>query len=245
MKDDSKNWIVFAVLAALILFAWPVVTAKFFPAANPPVTRIEAGKTKVIASPAASSAATVQDRATVLRASPRVRIETPALTGSINLKGGRIDDLVLNRYKETIARDSPPIRLLSPSGTRDAYFAEFGWAGDGLSVPGPDTMFAASAPVLSPGKPVLLVWNNATGQRFVTRIAVDDRFMFTVEQFVLNRGAAPILARNYALVSRVGAGPDLDTWTNHVGPIGVFGRGATYDITYDNLRGKEDRKSVV
>ena len=63
--------------------------------------------------------------------------------------------------------------------------------------------------------------------------------MFTVEQFVLNKGAAPVLARNYALVSRVGAGADLDTWTNHVGPIGVFGRGATYDITYDNLRGKE------
>ena len=71
-------------------------------------------------------------RRLVLAESPRVRIDTPRVSGSINLKGARIDDLVLKQYKETVAKDSPPIRLLSPAGTTDAYFAAFGWQAAGL-----------------------------------------------------------------------------------------------------------------
>lgn len=243
MNDDNKNFILFAVFAALILFGWPLVSSRFFPAANPPVSTIQNGKTKVIegsaASPAATGAAAVRDRAVVLKETPRVRIETPSLQGSINLKGARIDDLVLSGYKQTIDKNSPPVRLFSPSGTKDAYFAGFGWTGDGLAAPGADTVFTASAPVLAPGKPVTLSWTNPTGQRFVIRVAVDDRFMFTVDQAILNGGTAAVSARSYGLVSRVGAGPDVDTWTNHVGPVGVFGNGANYDITYANLQGKE------
>ncbi|MDB5707111.1 MAG: rane protein insertase YidC [Sphingomonas bacterium] len=243
MNNDNKNFILFALFAALILFGWPLVTSKFFPAANPPVTKIENGKSKTIAnpgaSPAATSASAVRDRKVVLAESPRVLIDTPELKGSINLKGARVDDLVLVKYKETIDKNSPPIRLLSPSGTKDAYFAGFGWSGDGISVPGPDTVFAASAQVLSPGKPVTLAWANPTGQKFVIRLSIDDRFMFTVDQAVFNGGTAAVKAAPYALVSRAGPGADVDTWTNHVGPIGTFGSGTTYDITYDNLHGKE------
>ena len=246
MKDDQKNFILFAVLAALILIGWPIVTSKFFPAANPPVTKIEGGKTKVVAAPSGPAAPTtgnggaVRDRKLVIASTPRVRIETPSLVGSINLKGARIDDLVLPTYKETIDKHSPPTRLLSPSGTENAYFAGFGWTADkGVAVPGPDTVFAADSAILTPGKPVTLAWTNPTGQRFVIRIAVDDHFMFTVDQAVFNHGASPISARSYGLISRAGPGTDLDTWTNHVGPIGVFGNGATYDITYANLEGKE------
>src|SRR3546814_5351075 len=58
---------------------------------------------------------------------PRIPIETPKLTGSINLKGARIDDIVLPTYNQTIKKDSPPVRLFSPSGTKDSYFGGFGW----------------------------------------------------------------------------------------------------------------------
>ncbi|WP_163481245.1 membrane protein insertase YidC, partial [Escherichia coli] len=74
------------------------------------------------------SPAALRDRAVVLAESPRVVIDTPSLKGSINLKGARIDDLVLVKYDETTAKNSPPIHLLSPSGAPGAYFAEFGWA---------------------------------------------------------------------------------------------------------------------
>ena len=242
MKDDGKNFILFAVLAALILLGGNFLTARFFPPVNPPVTRIAGGRTTVVktpAGPAATGTAAVRDRNLVLRESPRVRIRTPLLSGSINLRGARIDDLTLTAYKETIARDSPPIRLLSPSGTKDAYFAGFGWSGDGVAVPGPDTVFTASAPVLTPAQPVTLRWDSPAGERYALTVAVDDRYMFTVRQTVANAGAAPITVRPYALVSRTGIGTEPDTWTNHVGPIGVFAQGATYDITFDNLKGRE------
>src|SRR4051812_9861430 len=120
----------FAVLAVLLLFAWPLVMNKIMPPANPPVTKIEGGKTQVQPNPNAptsSNPAAIRDRNLVLKesAAQRVAIDTPTLKGSINLKGARIDDLVLIRYKETIEKNSPPIRLLSPAGTQDAYFAEF------------------------------------------------------------------------------------------------------------------------
>jgi len=71
--------------------------------------------------------AAVLDRKAVLAATPRIAIDTPSLAGSINLKGARIDDLELKNYKVTIAKDSPPVTLLSPSDLKDGYFAEFGW----------------------------------------------------------------------------------------------------------------------
>ena len=240
MNNDNRNFVLFAVIAALILFGWPLLQSRFFPTANPPATRIVEGKSKPVANPAADPAAdtpkAVRDRRVVLAETPRVRIRTPKLQGSINLKGGRIDDLVLTAYKETIARNSPPIRLLSPAGTPDAYFAEFGWLGDGVATPNRDTLFRASAPVLVPGKPVDLDWTSPAGLRFRIRVALDDRYMFTVQQFVGNAGTAPVALRPYALIARNGVSKDVGAGT-HVGPIGVFGDGADYGISYDNLKG--------
>ena len=194
---DGKNFILFAAIAALLLFGWPMVVERFFPAANPPVTKIEGGETKVVANPAADptadSPAAVRDRAVVLAETPRVRIDTPTLKGSINLRGARLDDLTLTKYDETIAANSAPIRLLSPAGAAEAYFAGFGWQGNaGFAPPAPDTVWRATGDVLSPGKPVTLDAANATGQRFRIELSVDDRYMFTIRQTVANAGAAPV-----------------------------------------------------
>ena len=229
----------FAVLAALILFGGQYLTTKFFPTANPPVTKIVDTKSVPVSNAPVTTPAKTRDRNQVLGETPRVKIVTPSLNGSINLKGARIDDLVLPTYKETIDKNSAPIRLFSPSGTENAYFANFGWTGSGVQTPDQNTVFTPSATELSPGKPVTLSWTNPTGQRFDIAIAVDDKFMFTVTQTVSNGAAAPVSVRPYALVSRHGPGADVDTWTNHVGPIGVFGSGAEYDITYKNLDGEE------
>jgi len=231
--------VLFAVLAALILFGGQYLTTKFFPTANPPVTKIVDTKSVPVSNAPVTTPAKTRDRNQVLGETPRVKIVTPSLNGSINLKGARIDDLVLPTYKETIDKNSAPIRLFSPSGTENAYFANFGWTGSGVQTPDQNTVFTPSATELSPGKPVTLSWTNPTGQRFDIAIAVDDKFMFTVTQTVSNGAAAPVSVRPYALVSRHGPGADVDTWTNHVGPIGVFGSGAEYDITYKNLDGEE------
>ncbi len=239
MKDESKNFVLFAVIAALILFGWPLIQSRVFPTANPPVTKMVDGKNKPVANPAADptadSPAAIRDRKLVLAESPRVRIETPALKGSINLKGARIDDLVLTRYNETVAKDSPPIRLFSPAGTQDAYFAGFGWRADGLTPPAADVVWSASAPVLAPGKPVTLTAANATGQRFAIEIAVDNDYLFTVKQTVANAGTTAVPVAAYGLVNRVGVSKDPDSWTIHTGPMSVNNGAAHYNPNFKDV----------
>ena len=242
MKDDQRNLVLFIVIAGLILIGWQFVVTRFLPPARPPVTKIEGGQTKVVKSPstdpAADSAAATKSREAVLAETPRVRIETPSLKGSLNLRGARLDDLVLLRHRETIAKNSPFVRLLSPSGAPRAYFASWGWGGDGVTVPGRDTVWTADSTVLTPQKPVTLTYTNPQGVRFQLQFAVDANYMFSVRQSVANPSAQAVKLRPYALISRNGLPHELDTWTNHVGPVGVFGRGANYDITYLNLQGQ-------
>ncbi|MHA6723589.1 membrane protein insertase YidC [Sphingomonas sp. RS2018] len=236
MKNDSKNFVLFAVFAALILFGWPYVTRHFFPAANPPVTKIADGKTQALPNPAADptadAPAAIRDRNVVLAESPRVRIDTPTLKGSINLRGARIDDLILTKYDETIAKNSPPIRLLSPSGTTDAYFAGFGWRG---IAPAVDTVWQADGSVLTPTTPVTLTAANATGQRFAIRIAIDQNYMFTVTQTVANAGAAPVAVAPYSFVNRTGVSKDPDSWTIHTGPMSAHNGAADYGINFKDV----------
>ncbi len=228
------------VLSALVLIGWGFATEYFFPAANPPATRVERGREVALpqpqASPVATGPAATRDRRAVIAETPRVVIATPRLSGSINLRGARIDDLVLSTHRETIATDSPPVRLFSPSGARDAYFANFGWSGQNLVVPGPDTLWRASGDRLTPDSPVTLSWDNGRGQRFEIRLAVDENYLFTVEQRVVNRGDAPVAVHPFALVNRIGESHDPSSWTNHLGPVGVFNGAANYDSDFKDVR---------
>ncbi|MDI1295048.1 MAG: membrane protein insertase YidC, partial [bacterium] len=240
--DDKKNILLAVLLTAAILFGWPYIANHFLPAANPPATKIEGGKTTPVALPGtdtADGAIVVRDRALVLKESPRVPIRTPKLSGSINLKGARIDDIVLPTYSETIAKNSPAVRLYSPSGTTDAYFAGFGWQGEGLKTPGKDTLWTAQGSALTPTSPVTLTWNNGVGQTFEIRLTVDQNYMISAAQKVSNSGAGAIGVKPYAFISRTGHSKDISTWTIHTGPIGVFNKAANYDIGFDNLDGKE------
>jgi YidC/Oxa1 family membrane protein insertase len=242
--NEQKNLILAIVLSAIVLFGWSVIAERYFPTANPPVTRVEGGKEIVVpkpgADPTADAPVAIRDRRQVLAETPRVAIRTPRLTGSINLRGARIDDLVLNDHRETIRRGSPNIRLLSPSGAPKAYFAGFGWSG-GAGLPGPDTIWQApQGAVLSVGKPVTLTTTNAAGQTFAITFAVDEEYMFTVTQSVANRGAQALVARPYGLVSRAGASTDPDSWTAHVGPMGVFNERVN-DVDWDDIRDDADR----
>ncbi len=236
--DDKKNIILAVLLTAAILFGWPYVSHYFFPAANPPATKIEGGKTTPVAAPGTDTAdgpGTIRDRAIVLKESPRVPIRTPKLTGSINLRGARIDDIVLPTYRETIAKDSPAVRLYSPSGTQDAYFAGFGWQGEGLKTPNKDTVWTAQGSALTPTSPVTLTWNNGAGQTFEIRLSVDQNYMISAAQKVSNSGAGAVGVKPYSYISRTGIPKDPDTWTIHVGPMGVFNGAANYDVNYKDL----------
>lgn len=237
--DNQRNLILAIVLSALVLFGWQTISNRFFPVAKPAVTRIEGGKETVLpqpgADPAADTAKAIRSRALVLRETPRIVIDTPKLAGTINLKGARIDDLVLKAYRETVARNSPPIRLLSPAGSPASYYAGFGWTGDGVDAPGPNTVWTATGGKLTPQTPVTLSWVNSRGQRFETVIAVDGDYLFTITQKLINGGTGAVAARPYGLVSKDGVSKDPSSWTLHTGPIGVFNDAANYDLSFAKI----------
>lgn len=237
--NDNKNMILAIVLSLVILLGWGFVTERYFQPAQDPSTEFIDGKQVAIpqpeADPTSDRPVAIRERREVIAATPRIPIRTPRLEGSINLRGARIDDLVLTEHRQSLAPDAPPIRLFSPAGAPDAYFGSFGWTGEGLEAPGPDTVWQASGEVLAPGSPVTLQWANDQGQVFQIRLSIDDQYLFTAEQRVLNRGSGAVAARPYTLISRVGESPDPDTWTVHVGPIGVFDGAADYGTDFDGL----------
>ena len=244
--NDSKNLILAVALSALVLLGWTWAANKYFPAANPPSTKIEAGKQQPVPEPSAQPAGPttpkqLQSISTALAASPRVAIRTPSLSGSINLKGAEIDDLLLLSQRQTIAKDSPPVRLLSPLGAPDAYIAQFGWTAESGQVPALDTIWTTDSQSLTPGHPVTLSTQTADGTRYQIKIAVDDAYLFTVQQSVINGSTQPLVVRPIGLVSRATQSADKSMWTNHVGPIGVFDGKANYDVNWKDLdAGKQE-----
>jgi YidC/Oxa1 family membrane protein insertase len=238
--NDSKNLILAVVLSALVLLGWSWAANRYLPTANPPSTKVVNGKAQPLpqqdAQPSGpTTPAKLQSLAAAVSASPRVSIRTPSLSGSINLKGAQIDDLVLLEHRQTIAKNSPPIRLLSPLGTQGAYIVEFGWTAQSGQAPALDTLWTADNSVLTPGHPVTLSTQTTDGSRFQIKIAVDDGYLFTVQQIVSNASGQPLVVRPIGLVSRSSQSVDRSTWQNHVGPIGVFDGKANYGVNWKDL----------
>jgi YidC/Oxa1 family membrane protein insertase len=243
--NDSKNLVLAIALSVLVLLGWEWAANRYFPTANPPTTKIVNGKQEPAppapsAQPSAPATPKVTQSVTAaLGSSPRVSIRTPRLSGSINLKGGEIDDLLLLDQKQTIAKDSPPVRLLSPLGAPGAYFAQFGWTAQAGQAPALDATWTADSQQLTPAHPVTLTTQTPDGTRYQIRIAVDDGYLFTIQQSVTNASPHPLEVRPLGLVSRASQSADRSTWQNHVGPIGVFDGKADYDIGFNNLDGEE------
>jgi YidC/Oxa1 family membrane protein insertase len=227
------------VLSALVLLGWTWAADKFFPTSNPQSTKVENGRQVPVpqpqAQPVPSTPKVLQSRAQVLASTPRVRIQTASLQGSINLKGAQIDDLLLVRHTQTIAKDSPPVRLLSPLGAPGAYVAQFGWTAQGAQAPDLNTVWTSDSPKLVPGHPVTLSTQMPDGMHYEIRISVDDGYLFTVQQSASNGSANPVTVRPVGLASRAVKSPDPDSWTNHVGPISVFDGKAHYDVNWKDL----------
>ena len=237
--NDNRNMLLAIALSALVLIGWSFLSEKFFPTAGPQTQQVDNGKVRpapaASAGPATDAPQAIRPRELVLAESPRVKIETPRLTGSINLKGARFDDLDLVKQRETIDPQSPPVRLLSPAGSRDSYFAQFGWSGQNVAVPDANSVWTSSAPVLTPGKPVTLSWSNPAGQRFELIVSIDDGYLFTIKQRVVNGGTGAVGLRAFGLASRANKSADPSSWTQHIGPLGFLGGKANYDVDWETL----------
>ncbi len=180
-------------------------------------------------------------RASALGDSPRVKIQTDRLVGSIRLRGAMIDDLTLIGYKQTVRSDSPEIVLLSPAETEASYFARFGWVpqSQGTAVPTAETVWTASRSTLTPERPVTLTWTSPDGLVFSQVISVDQDYMFHVVQSVRNTGNDPVSLGAYGLVSLTGTPDTSGFWILHEGPLGVFDN-QLKEVDYDDV--KDDGK---
>ncbi len=235
---DQKNTILAIALSGLVLLAWSYFFApqtgkqRQAQQTQEQTQQAPAGQPQPGAPPAtpgqpAAPAAQPMTREAALALSPRVPIETPSLRGSIALKGGRIDDLSLVRYHETVDPTSPAVILLSPSGSPEPYYAEFGWvgaAGSHIKAPGPDTEWRQEGSgALNIGHPVTLVYDNGEGLTFRRTISVDERYLFTLKDEITNSGSAAVTLYPYGLISRHGTPKVLGYYVLHEGFIGVLG----------------------
>ncbi len=250
--DDKRNMIAAILLSVAILIGWNFVSEKFFPTPDKPdVTTTVAGPggTAPAAAPGQPAAlpapgvpATAAPQAirpieAVLADGNRIPIETPAIKGSINLVGARVDDITLSKYRQTIKKDSPPVRLFAPAGTKAAYFASIGWSAQGVVVPGPTTVWTATGTKLTPTTPVTLSWANGAGQTFRIEYSIDDDYLITAKQTIANTGTAPVAVRSGTYIDRTGKPTDpheQDSWTIHVGPTGYLD-GKSNFTNYDEL----------
>lgn len=186
---------------------------------------------------AAAPGGAMVPRADALARSPRVEIRTPALRGSINLAGGRFDDLELLRYDVTVDSEEP-VTLFSPEGAAGAYYAVSGWAGAQgapADLPGPATMWTQVGDnALTPDSPVVLEYR--TGDLVFTRtISVDEDYLFTVTDDVANEGSDAAALARYGFVRRHGLPGDLQNFfILHEGPAGVVD-GRYFDRKYSGL----------
>jgi len=218
MDDQNRNLILATALSFLVILVWFLL----FPPPEEPVTapettQIESAPELALTPPVAGDPAAVQRDAAEAAPQPearRIGIDTPRLSGTISLTGGRIDDLDLTGYRETIAPDAETVTLLSPVGALDAYYALYGWVpGGGLTydqVPGANTEWrVVSGESLSPGSALTLVWENDAGLTFRREISVDEDYLFTVTQSVENATGEPVRLAPYGIVARHGVPDDL------------------------------------
>ena len=224
MDDQNKNLILATGLSFLVILVWFFL----FPPPEPVVdTNAPAAVTATdgTTAPAANTGAATPEAATAVPDAPRLAIDTPRLVGSISMLGGRIDDLSLKTYHETVDPASPTVRLLSPVGEPGAYYALFGWIPGGAlafeDVPGAKTEWSlASGGTLAPDHPVKLRWDNGKGLIFTRDISVDDKYMFSVTETVENKGTTEARLAPYGVITRHGLPTNLQNiYVVHEGTI--------------------------
>ncbi|MEA2947439.1 MAG: YidC/Oxa1 family rane protein insertase, partial [Alphaproteobacteria bacterium] len=265
---DQKNTLIAIVLSALVLIGWQIffglpqvekqkqiqqqqAQERALPAPGTPAQQ-QSGTppqpTPGTAPQAPGQPSTVPGqtvtREAALAASPRIQLDTPRLAGSVSLKGGRLDDLSLVKYRETVDPNSPAIVLLAPSGSPQPFYSEFGWvagAGTTVKMPGPDTIWRQEGSgALTIDHPVTLAYDNGDGLEFRRTIAVDDKYLFTIRDEVANKSAATVTLYPYALISRHGTPHTLGYYILHEGLVGVMGDQGLKEETYAKI---EEKKS--
>lgn len=246
----NNNIFLAVILSLAILMGFQTFVAKPQQEAARSYALVQKTQTQTQTAPTVVAPTTLRPRQDVLKEATRVRIESPELVGSINLKGARLDDLQLTGYRETGDAGSPAITLLSPSGSdapHRAYYAEFNWLSgpSETALPTADTVWKADGAALTPAHPVKLTWDNQHGLVFERTVAIDDHFLFTVTDRVVNKGNVAVTLYPFGLVARQGMPQSAGSSVVHEGGLGVID-GTLAEYKYKKLidLGKRDQETT-
>jgi YidC/Oxa1 family membrane protein insertase len=188
--------------------------------------------------------ATSATREAAIAGTPRIKIDTPKLGGTLNLTGARLDDIVLKDYRVEVAPTSDDIVLLHPDNQPNGFFAEVGFSGtpEAGTLPGPNTVWTAPADAtLGVDKPVTLTHTNDKGLVFTRTVSIDANYMVTVSDTVRNPSAAPVSLNAYGRVTRFDKPNTPANYILHEGLIAVTGEEGLQEIDYSEV---EDEKEI-
>ena len=169
----------------------------------------------------------------------RIKIDAPRLQGSISLKGLKIDDLTFKDYKETLDEDDKLVTLFKPSSTKGGYFSNFGWikasSDENFDLPNDQTVWSTNSKKITNKKSATFSWTNNQGIQFEQEILVDEDFMFTIKQKIINNSNKDISLIPVGKISRTDTPETLGFFILHEGPIGVVDN-VLEEIDYKDLK---------
>ncbi len=243
--QDKRNLIIFVVVSLVIWFTFDQIILK------PRMDQLHATKeAEAIAAKKARgnmsaeelvTATEVRPRQEIISESARITLENAALSGSINLKGGRFDDVTLKDYYDTLDKKNN-VALFAPAGSKDPEYADFGWLSkdSNIRTPNKNTVWSVEGnSKLAPQAPVTLYWENGQGLRFERTISLDDQYMFNVKRRVINNSGSTVTLFPYMLVAQRGMPADFfNRGIVHEGPIAYVNE-EIEEVSYSKMKKKK------
>tara|TARA_B100000963_G_scaffold354793_1_gene371893 strand:+ start:1633 stop:3315 length:1683 start_codon:yes stop_codon:yes gene_type:complete len=236
---DSKNVIAAISLSTAVI----VLYSLFFVPERPEIKKNLAEKNKVeqnTDTPALEQKETsVQlSRKDALKQNDRIQFENKSIIGSISLKGAAIDDLTFKNYK--ISLDSEErVTLLGPRNIKEGYLIESGYVttDKNIDIPNSDTIWSIEGNnKLTERSPIKLSWSNNQGITFEKLISLDDNFLFTIEQKIINSTNKKYDFYSYGQIIRNKIPEGLSNfYILHEGPIATLD-GELIEEDYDDIQ---------
>ncbi len=224
---DLKNTLAAVSLSAAIIVLWGLF---FAPDANQvKKAQLEKERNELVNNEDAPKLIEKEEikvisRKSAINESSRIIFENENIIGSISLDGGVIDDLTFKKYTTSVDGEEK-VTLLNPKEIENGYYIDSGWAinNNEITVPNSKTIWNVEGNnMLTPNNPIKLTWTNNSNIKFEKIIKIDDKFLFNIEQKIINNSEKTFNFYPYGQVIRNTAPEVTNFYILHEGLLGVF-----------------------
>ena len=237
--ENQKNLFLAIIISMAIIFGFQLLVPQ--PERTPITEEQTNSESLVDLSIQKSSTTVLAERNEVINETGRINFDNSKIKGSINLNGGLIDDLILEEFRETLDPTSDLIEFLNPLGSDNAYYLDTGWVSSDSTIELPDSTSIWSADKNSIGinDPVKLTWTSDQNITFEKIISLDEDYLFSVDQRVINNSGLSFDLYPYGLSKRQGIPEMQNFFILHEGPLSITDS-VLKEYDYDDL--KDDKK---